>query len=60
MGLIRNWLKQQLSWIQDKIIPRALGWYLGIEKDEDAESDAMSGAPENDDFDEEDEDDDSE
>lgn len=46
--------------LRDKIIPRALGWYLGIEKDEDAESDAMSGAPENDDFDEEDEDDDSE
>lgn len=29
--------------LRDRIIPRALGWYLGIEKDDDAESDASGG-----------------
>jgi len=44
--------------LRDKIIPRAVGWYLGEEEDEDEDSDAYGEDDEGDDDDEDDDDDD--
>jgi len=45
--------------LRDKIIPRAVGWYLGEEEDEDEDSDAYDDEGDDDDDEDDDDDDDS-